>query len=133
MRTYRQDSPRAAARIVAMAALADGHLCATEAERFEREVAPALNLADGEWRLVLREYCEDMLVGGGTGWVALRSDAPVIASLLGEIRDPALRRTVLELCERIGEADAYLHEAEIAVMRVAKAHWGLEAARAAAR
>ena len=125
MRTYPQDSPQAAARIIAMAALADGHMCSTEAERLGH-VANALGLQDGEWQTVLRNYCEDVLLNAPLGWSSLTADTPMIAALLGEIQDPSLRRTVVNLCAAVAAADFHHAEGESIVLKTAQAQWGFE-------
>lgn len=126
MRTYPQDSPQAAARIVAMAALADGHLCSSEVERLDGlGITSALRLPPGEWPTVLRHYCEDLLVNAPSGWTSLTKDAPMIGALLGEIQDPSLRRTILRVCAAIADADAHRAEGESIVMQAAAAQWGV--------
>jgi hypothetical protein len=125
MRTYPQDSPQAAARIVAMAALADGHLCSTEAEKLNLSVSIALKLQKGEWHTVLRDYCEDRLATSNGRWSSLTPDDPMIATLLGEIQDPELRRTIVCLCAVVTEADSHRADAESVVMQVAAAQWGV--------
>lgn len=46
MRTYPRNSPQAAARIVALAMLADGHVCRSEIEALERcDAAARLGLS----------------------------------------------------------------------------------------
>lgn len=129
MRTYPQDSPQAAARIVAMAALADGHMCNAETERLLNQVgvSQALGLTPSECETVLRAYCEDVLLNSPLGWCALSADAPMIAVLLGEIQDLALRRTVIDLCVAVAEADAHRAPGESIVLEAAAAHWGLAA------
>lgn len=126
VRTYPQDSPQAAARIVAMAALADGHMCSSEAERLTG-VAATLGLQSAEWQTVLRSFCEDVLVNAPLGWSSANLDAPTIAALLGEIRDPALRRTVVDLCAAIVAADSHHAEGESLVLKAAKTHWRMDA------
>ena len=131
MRTYPQDSPRAAARIVAMAALADGHLCSSEVERLDGlDITSALRLQPGEWQSVLRHYCEDVLVNTPSGWTSLTQDAPMIVALLGEIQDPGLRRTIVRVCAAIADADAHRADGESIVLQAAAAQWGVTRADA---
>jgi uncharacterized tellurite resistance protein B-like protein len=126
MRTYPQDSPQAAARIVAIAALADGHMCSTEARLMESVAfAKALGLQAGEWHAVLRSYCEDVLAYEPMGWSAAIADSPMIASLLAEVRDPILRRTVVDLCAAVANADSHLAPGESIILKAAAEQWGL--------
>lgn len=126
MRTYPQDSPRAAARIVVMASLADGHLCSSEVERLERlGVATTLGLQPQEWQSVVQEYCEDRLIGVPHGWSALPPDAATMDAILDEVRDPALRLTIMRLCTSVANADAHGAEGESVMTQAAAARWGL--------
>ena len=62
MRTYPTDSPQAAARIVALTLVADGHVCKTEFDVLERVGAYGqLGLDHDEMQAVLQGFCEDLL------------------------------------------------------------------------
>lgn len=52
-------------------------------------------------------------------------DEYTLATLMGEIDDPRLRRRVLALCVQIAEADSLVAEGESIVLVAAVEHWGL--------
>lgn len=128
MRSYPRNSPEAAARIVALAMLADGHVCRTEAERIDHLRAhEQLGLDQAGWHAVTHACCEDLLATAETPWAtACRVDARTLGDLMGEVDDPALRRTVLGLCVSVAEADDHLSDGESALLVAAVEHWGMK-------
>ncbi len=128
MRSYPTDSPRAAARIVALTLLADGHLAKAELDLLERVAAHAqLGLTRDELHGVLHEFCEDLLASAHLSWGdACRVDARTLAQLMAEVADPALRLRVLQLCVRIVQADGAIDDGESIVLNAAVEHWGLQ-------
>jgi uncharacterized tellurite resistance protein B-like protein len=131
MRPYRLNSAQAAARIVALAMLADGHVCKSELEVLDRLGAGCpLGLQSGELRAVVQGLCEDMLSAsepawGGSGQLDPATLAEVMAEVMSEVTDPDLRTQVLNLCVAVVEADAFLAEGESTVLLAALQHWGL--------
>lgn len=127
MRSYPHNSPQAAACIVSMVALADGHVCGTEMARLDRlGAATALGLQPGELRAVMRGYCEDLLATSASSWTqAARLEPTTVSALMAEIDDPELRRKVARLCVALVEADARVVDSEWAVLAAALDHWGL--------
>lgn len=127
MRTYRRDSPQAAARIVALTVVADRDIGTTELELLDRlNVHQQLGLERTELHAVLDSLCEDLLSSGQLQWAdACPVDDRTLAGLMGEIEDPALRRTLLRLCIEIAEADAEVTDGEAIVLTAAVEHWGL--------
>ncbi|GAB7537750.1 tellurite resistance TerB family protein [Burkholderia sp. 3C] len=112
MRTYRRNSPQAAARIVALVMIADGHVDANEERMLARlGVIARLGLRPGEFDSVVQALCEDMEIGSGSGF-----DATAHAPLLAEVDDPALRRVVLRACLAVASADDYLADGEVAML-----------------
>lgn len=132
MRSYPTDSPRAAARLVALAMVADGHVGAAELEVLDAaEACERLRLGREAWLDVVRELCEDLLATSHYGWnVSCRVDSEMLAALLSEVRDPALRAEVIELCAAVACADDHVSENESIVLEAALAHWGRPAAHA---
>ena len=128
MRTYPRNSPQAAARIVALAMLSDGHLTMRELDVLVRLDAPAqLGLGRADLHAVLHGFCDDLLASAEHGWAdACRVDACTLAGLLAEVDDPALRLTVLQLCVQVVEADQHLAEGESKLLLAAVEHWGLQ-------
>jgi tellurite resistance protein len=127
MRHYRTDSPEAAARIVALAMLADGHLDRTELSRAEElGVYVQLGLDRVRWHSVLYGFCEDLMTSMSLNWGALcQVDPQILLDLLSEVRDPALRERVLDLCLKVTEADGHLADGESTLLATAASVWKL--------
>lgn len=127
MRSYPRNSPEAAARIVATLMLADSHVCRDELAVLDRSGAyEALGLAPERLHAVIREFCEDRLVGGGADWAeACRLDAHTLAVLLDEVESPELQRKVVQLCLAVVAAGAHGAVGGPEVLRAALDRWGL--------
>lgn len=127
MRSYPTDSPQAAARIVALAMLADGHLSKAELETLDRHgAAEALGLTRTQLHEVLHGFCEDLLCAAQMQWSdACHIDPRTLAQLMAEIEDPDLRLKVLDLCVSIVDADDHLADGESVVLCAAVEQWGL--------
>jgi hypothetical protein len=123
------DSSRAAARIVALTMLADGHLSQAELDVLQRGggydrlgVEPAL-LHD-----VLHALCEDLLVGARLAWSdACRVDEHALTRLMAELESPVLREQVLAVCVEVAQADEDVSDGESLVLTHAVEQWGLQA------
>jgi uncharacterized tellurite resistance protein B-like protein len=128
MRTYPQDSPEAAARIVALTMLADGAVSRAEADVIEaRGASRRLGLQPQQWQAVLHELCEDLLSAAGLSWhPGCRVDPQTLSELLAEIADPMLRLEVLRLCLAVVEADEHVADSEAFVVGTALEQWGLQ-------
>ena len=127
MRTYPNNSPQAAARIVALAMLADGHLCKSELDALDSvDVHEQLGLSPGELHVIVHGLCEDLLVSSQGAWgAACRIEPDTLASLLAEIDDTALRAKVMQLCLRVFAADEHLADGETVILAAVVVHWGL--------
>ncbi len=127
MRRYLQNSPQAAARIVALTVIADGDLGAAELALLdELAVHGQLGLERQALHAVIDQLCEDLLSSKQLAWSdACPVDEYTLAELMGEIDDPGLRRKVLGLCVRLAEVDDLVAEGESGVLIAAMAHWGL--------
>jgi uncharacterized tellurite resistance protein B-like protein len=127
LRRYDVNSPQAAARIVALAVVADGDIGETEIQALDRWVAhEQLGLPRQALHGVLDAFCEDLLTSGQLTWAdACPVDERTLADLMGEIQDHALRLKVLGLCVQLVEADGHVDEGESAVLTAAVEHWGL--------
>ena len=126
MRTYPLNSPYAAARIVALTLLADGHLCKAEIDALERlNVHDTLGLGKDELHRVLHSLCEDMLTSADHRWPdACRIEPSSLLHLMAEIDDPALQAQVLRLCIDVANADRQVSEGESIVLSAALDQWG---------
>ncbi len=127
MRSYPSNSPQAASRILALTLLADGHFDHSEAISLRQAQAfEALGLRSDELDAALGEFCDDLLASAALNWSdACFVDSATLSSLMAEIDDPALRRTLLRLCITIVEADQQVTESEAMVVHAAIEHWGL--------
>ena len=128
MRSYPRNSPEAAARIVALVLIADGHVCRSEFEVFEQLDGPReLGLAPGGLPRIVQTLCEDLLMGRfGGGSMLGAVDGHALASLMAEVDDPALQRKVLRLAVAAARADRHLADGEALVLAAAHRHWGLD-------
>ena len=127
MRKYPQNSPQAAARILALTIIADGDLDKAEfALLDELAVHELLGLDYHVLHTVVDTFYADLL---SSKQLACSEVCPVdertLAELMGEIDDPALRRKVLGLCITLAEADGHVAEGESIVLVAAVEHWGL--------
>jgi hypothetical protein len=127
MRSYPRNSPEAAARIVALVLIADGHVCRSEFEIFERmEGSHLLGLQPDALPRIVQTLCEDLLMGDPGGGSLLGAvDDSAMASLMAEVDEPSLQRKVLSLAIAASRADHHLADGETLVLEAARRHWGL--------
>ncbi len=127
MRSYPHNSPEAAARIVALLLIADGHVCSSEFEILRQLGAEReLGLEPQLLPHIVHTLCEELLMSGHeAGSLAGQVDDAALAALMGEISDPALQRKVLRLCLAAARADGHLAEGETCVVDAARRHWQL--------
>ena len=125
MRSFHRNSPEAAARIVALVLICDGHVCRSELDALERlRIEHALKLDPGGFSRVVHLLCEDLLVSAyASDAMTGRVDAATLVALLAEIDDPALQRRVLALAEAAAGADHHLSDAEAMLLRTARQQW----------
>ena len=127
MRSYPRNSPEAAARIVALVLISDGHVCSSEFNILKQLGAEReLGLEPHLLPHIVHTLCEELLLGGyATGSLMDNVDDSTLASLMGEISDPALQRTVLRLSLAAARADGHLADGETVVVAAARHHWQL--------
>ena len=127
MRKYPQNSPQAAARIVALTLTADGDVGPAELGLLDQlGVHQQLGLTRDGLHAVIDTFCEDLLSSKKLSWGdACPVDEYTLTELMAEIDDPALRRKVMGLCVTLAEADDQVAEGESIVLIAALAHWGL--------
>lgn len=127
MRSYPHNSPEAAARIVALVLISDGHVCSSEFDILKRLGAEReLGLEPHVLPHIVHTLCEELLLGGyATGSLLDNVDDSTLASLMAEISDPALQRTVLRLSLAAARADGHLADGEAKVVEAARRHWQL--------
>jgi uncharacterized tellurite resistance protein B-like protein len=136
MRTYPRNSPEAAARIVALTVLADGHFCKAEIDALQRlDVHQQLGLNASQWQAVVNDFCEDMLATAYRPWGAdCETDMDTLSALMADIDDTDLRVKLHRLCSEAAQADGRLTDAETFILAAATDRWelGSHGARAAA-
>ena len=125
MRTYPCDSPQAAARIVALVLIADGHACRSEIDALDRfDASRELGLQPGALPDIVQTLCEDLLLGAdASGSLMANIDESALAALMAEVTDPALRAKVLRLATAVVNADRHLADGEALIMEAANRHW----------
>jgi uncharacterized tellurite resistance protein B-like protein len=127
MRNYQTNSPQAAARIVALALVADGHASKAEFDVLERIGAcEQLGVGRDAMHAVLQCLCEDLLLARRWHWGDAGQIEPgMLNQLMAEVDDPALRNVVLQICVAIVEADGHVADGESIVLVNAVEQWGL--------
>jgi hypothetical protein len=127
MRSYPRNSPEAAARIVALVLISDGHVCSSEFDILKQLGAEReLGLQPQLLPHIVQTLCEELLLGGyATGCLLANVDDSTLASLMAEVSDPALQRTVLRLSLAAAHADGHLADGETVVLQAARQHWRL--------
>jgi len=127
MRSYPHNSPEAAARIVALVLISDGHVCSSEFDILKQLGAEReLGLEPQLLPHIVHTLCEELLLGGyETGSLMANVDDSTLASLMAEISDPVLQRTVLRLSLAAARADGHLDDGEAMVVEAARHHWRL--------
>ncbi len=128
MRHYPRNSPQAAARIVVLAMVADGHVSKVELDVLDRHHAcQRLGIDRSELQRVVQDFCEDLLSAAHQTWSqACQIDPHTLAGLMAEVDDPALRLRVLGLCLQVVDADEHMAEGESVALEAIVEHWGLE-------
>jgi len=128
MRSYPRNSPQAAARLVALAMLADGHYSKTELDAWDRHGTPArFGLDPQRWNEVVHGLCEDLLATAESPWdQSCQVDPRTLSQVLAEIEDVALQREVLHACCAVIEADEEVSDGEWAVLTSMVEQWGQE-------
>ena len=93
MRSYPLNSPEAAARIVALVLISDGHACNSEFDILKQLGAEReLGLEPHLLPHLVYTLCEELRAGGyETGSLIGNVDDIALASLMAEISDPALQ------------------------------------------
>jgi hypothetical protein len=127
MRSYPRNSPEAAARIVALVLISDGHVCSSEFDILKQLGAEReLGLEPHLLPHIVHTLCEELLASGyETGSLISNVDDSTLAALMAEISDPVLQRKVLRLALAAARADGHLADGETVVVDAARHHWKL--------
>jgi hypothetical protein len=127
VRSYPHNSPEAAARIVALVLISDGHVCSSEFDILRQlDAERELGLEPQLLPHIVHTLCEELLASGyESGSLIANVDDSTLASLMAEISDPVLQRTVLRLSLAAARADGHLADGEALVVAAARHHWQL--------
>lgn len=127
MRSYPHNSPEAASRILALLLISDGHVCRSEYKVLKQLGAEhELGLEPDLLPHIVHTLCEELLLGGyAAGSLMDNVDVDTVASLMAEVSDPALQKTVLRLSLAAAGADGHWSEGESMVLDAARRHWHL--------
>ena len=113
LRSYAVDSPRAKARLVVLALLADGHLDKREFDALERRgVFATLGIAREDFAEVMYDFCADVAAKLSAGGGGYRLTPAMLAGLLGEVSDRKAREQLLQLIFAVISSDGRLSDAE---------------------
>jgi hypothetical protein len=123
MQTYPTNSPEAAARVLAMAMLADGQYSMTEIRALDRQQAPALlGLTPEAFKAVVDGFCQDLLLAHDGRWTG-EVDPATRQQLMDEITDRGLQDLILQQCEGLMLSDGHLADGEVALLDALGATW----------
>jgi hypothetical protein len=124
-RRYPRNSAEAAARIVALALIANGRIKPVETAALDALRAhERLGLTRPQWHGVIHDLCTDLLGParcGDEGCIP----SELLDRMLDEVDDDATRRLVLRLCSAVVHADRQIDEGESYVLLAAVDRWGL--------
>ncbi len=125
MRTYLRNSPQAAARIVALVLISDGHVCRSEYDALNQlHGVRDLGLEPQEMPTIVQTLCEDLLMEGFDGRSILTHVGDgLMASLMAEVDEPQLQAQVLRLAASAVQADKHLSDGETAMLDAINRHW----------
>ena len=125
MRSYPRNSPEAAARIVALVLISDGHVCSSEFEALNQfDGARDLGLEPQHMPGIVQTLCEDLLMAGFNGRAMLSYlDDSSLLSMMAEVDEPELQRQVLRLAASVVRADKHLSEGETAMLDAISRIW----------
>lgn len=125
MRQYPENSPEAAARVIALALLADGSVHPDEVTLLiDSEPLRRMGVSQDVFRRVTAEFCQDVARGPHSEdrhYFALRPLA--IRHLLDEITDPVLQGEISQLVFEVIRADRQYQEGESLVLRALISAW----------
>lgn len=125
LRAYPTDSPRAKARLVVLALLADGRIDAAELDSLNRRDAFAtLGLTREVFFQVLYDFCADLVeLPSGSGSYLV--SPAVLAGLFAEIGTLEERRKLMRLIFDVIRSDGHLAEGEARLFWNALDAWSL--------
>jgi hypothetical protein len=129
MRQYRNDSSYAAARVIAICLLADGHVGRKELNALERDgMCVLLSLRQSELLAVLQSTRDDLASTAYSNWkIALRMEPGMRRELTEAIQDASLRLKIVEFCEACLRIGRHTSHGKPEVLRGLSEAWRLQA------
>lgn len=125
LRSYPRNSAEAAARIVALALIANGRIKAVETAALDRlRSHERLGLTRPQWHGVINDLCVDLLGPARCGDESCIPDE-LLHRMLDEVQDDSKRRTVLRLSSAVVQADCQVEDAESFILLAMIERWGL--------
>lgn len=125
LRSYPRNSPEAAARIVALALIANGRIKAVETAALDAlQANERLGLTRLQWHAVIQDLCADLLGPARCG-DAVCISGDLLCGMLDDIDDVTTRSLVLRLCSAVVHADRQVDDGESFVLLAAIERWGL--------
>lgn len=125
LRSYPRNSAQAAARLVALALIANGQVKAVETAVLDALRAyERLGLTRQQWHGVIHDLCTDLLGPARCGDEGCISPE-LLDRVLDEVVDDSTRRLVLLLCSAVVHADREIDDGESFVLLAAIERWGL--------
>jgi hypothetical protein len=125
LRHYTRNSAEAAARIVALALIANGRIKAVETAALDALRAhERLGLTRPQWHGVIHDLCSDLLGParcGDEGCIP----SELLDRMLDEVGDDTTRRLVLRLCSAVVHADRQIDDGESFLLLALIERWGL--------
>ena len=125
LRPYPHNSAEAAARIVALALIANGRIKAVETAALDAlQAHERLGLTRAQWHAVIHDLCADLLGParcGDDGCIP----SELLDRMLDEVDDDTTRRLVLQLSSAVVHADRQIDDGESFVLLAAIERWGL--------
>lgn len=123
MKAYPVNSPEAAARVLAMALVADGQYSATEIRALDRQNAPQrLGLTPQAFKQVVDDFCLELLHMNHGQWDG-QVDPEIRQQLLAEITERDLQDLILQQCEALVLSDGHLADGEVELLDALSAAW----------
>ena len=125
MRTYLRNSPEAAARIVALVIIADGHVSKSEFESLnQHDGVRDFGLDPQDMPGIVQVLCEDLLMEGFDGRSVLSHIGDgFMVSLMAEVDDPQLQSKVLRIAASVINADQHLSDGEAEMLDAINRLW----------
>lgn len=119
MRSYPNNSPQAAARIVALLLISDGHVSRQETEAlYGLDIERELGLAPGDFAQVLHTLCEDLLMAAHERRLLTGSiNQATLGAVMAEVTEPELQHKVLYFADTAAMADRHVAAQEAWIMR----------------